>query len=104
MNTTFLLLNFSDEPQPQTRLYEQILICIEACALGADFIHRILGAVAGLSESMARLRFLYALIDSALHASIEKRVLTKRSINMKLKSLNFFPSGGRAVEVAGGSE
>ena len=71
---------------------------------GADFIHSVFGAVVGLVESMVGLRFLYALIDSALPASIEKRVLTKKIINMKLKSLNFFPSGGRAVEVAGGSE
>ena len=57
---------------------------------GADFIHSVFGAVVGLVESMVGLRFLYALIDSALPASIEKRVLTKKIINMKLKSLNFF--------------
>ena len=90
MNTTFLLLNFSAEPQPRTRHYEQSQYYIEAVPLGADFNHSSIGAVAGLAENMVGLRFPYALIDSALPASIEKRVLTKRSINMKLKSLISF--------------
>ena len=57
----FLLLNFSDELQPQTRFNEQIQIHIEAAHHSADFNHSVFGAVAGLSENMGRgLRFLYA--------------------------------------------
>ena len=56
-----LLLNFSDELQPQTRFNEQIQIHIEAAHHSADFNHSVFGAVAGLSENMGRgLRFLYA--------------------------------------------
>ena len=62
----FLLLNFSDELQPQTRFNEQIQIHIEAAHHSADFNHSVFGAVAGLCESMGRgLRFLYAHTDSA---------------------------------------
>ena len=62
----FLLLNFSDELQPQTRFNEQIQIHIEAAHHSADFNHSVFGAVAGLSENMGRgLRFLYAHTDSA---------------------------------------
>ncbi len=62
----FILLNFSDELQPQTRFNEQIQIHIEAAHHSADFYHSVFGAVAGLSESMGRgLRFLYAHTDSA---------------------------------------
>ena len=57
----FLLLNFSDELQPQTRFNGQIQIHIEAAHHSADFNHSVFGAVAGLSENMGRgLRFLYA--------------------------------------------
>ena len=48
----FLLLNFSDELQPQTRFNEQIQIHIEAAHHSADFNHSVFGAVAGLSENM----------------------------------------------------
>ena len=62
----FILLNFSDELQPQTRFNEQIQMYIEAALHSADFNHSTFGAVAGLSESMGRgLRFLYAHTDSA---------------------------------------
>ena len=62
----FILLNFSDELQPQTRFNEQIQIHIEAAHHSADFNHSVFGAVAGLSENMGRgLRFLYAHTDSA---------------------------------------
>ena len=62
----FLLLNFSDELQPQTRFNGQIQIHIEAAHHSADFNHSVFGAVAGLSENMGRgLRFLYAHTDSA---------------------------------------
>ena len=62
----FLLLNFSDELQPQTRFNEQIQMYIEAAHHSADFNHSTFGAVAGLCESMERgLRFLYANTDSA---------------------------------------
>ena len=62
----FLLLNFSDELQPQTRFNEQIQIHIEAAHHSADFNHSVFGAVAGLAENMGRgLRFLYAHTDSA---------------------------------------
>ena len=61
----FILLNFSDELQPQTRFNEQIQMYIEAALHSADFNHSTFGAVAGLSESMGRgLRFLYAHTDS----------------------------------------
>ena len=62
----FILLNFSDELQPQTRFNEQIQIHIEAAHHSADFNHSVFGAVAGLSENMGRgLRFLYAHTDIA---------------------------------------
>ena len=62
----FILLNFSDELQPQTRFNGQIQIHIEAAHHSADFNHSVFGAVAGLSENMGRgLRFLYAHTDSA---------------------------------------
>ena len=66
LGTRLLLLNFSDELQPQTRFNEQIQMYIEAALHSADFNHSTFGAVAGLSESMGRgLRFLYAHTDSA---------------------------------------
>ena len=59
----FLLLNFSDELRPLTRLYEQDQMYIGAVRHCADFNHSTFGAVAGLSENMGRgLRFLYARI------------------------------------------
>ena len=48
----FLLLNFSDEPRPLTRFYEQIQMYIGAARHSADFNHSTFGAVAGLSENM----------------------------------------------------
>ncbi len=69
----FLLLNFSDELQPQTRFNEQIQIHIEVAHHSADFNHSVFGAVAGLSESMGRgLRFLYAHTDSAFPTGFER--------------------------------
>ena len=62
----FLLLNFSAELLPRTRLYEQNQISIGAAHHSADFNHSTFGAVAGLVGYMGRgLRFLYAHTDSA---------------------------------------
>ena len=62
----FLLLNFSAELRPRTRLSEQIQYYIEAAHHSADFNHSSIGAVAGLAENMGRgLRFLYARMVSA---------------------------------------
>ena len=52
------LLNFSDEPRPLTRFTSKTKYTLELC-LGADFNHSVFGAVAGLSENMAGLRFSY---------------------------------------------
>ena len=77
----FLLLNFSDELQPQTRFNEQIQIHIEAAHHSADFNHSVFGAVAGLSENMGRgLRFLYAFELVLSPQDLETKVITiKRS-------------------------
>ena len=61
-----LLLNFSDEPRPLTRFYEQAKCTLELRATAQTSNHSTFGAVAGLSENMGRgLRFLYAHTDSA---------------------------------------
>ena len=62
----FILLNFSDELQPQTRFNEHNLYIIGTAHHSAVSNHRCIGAVAGLSENMGRgLRFLYAHTDIA---------------------------------------
>ena len=51
-NCDFLLLNFSDELQPQTRFNEHNLYIIGTAHHSAVSNHRCIGAVAGLSENM----------------------------------------------------
>ena len=76
-----LLLNFSDELQPQTRFNEQIQIHIEAAHHSADFNHSVFGAVAGLSENMGRgLRFLYAFELVLSPQSLDERINNKYKI------------------------
>ena len=73
-----ILLNFSDELQPQTRFNEHNLYIIGAAHHSAVSNHRCIGAVAGLSENMGRgLRFLYT-FELVLSPQIrETKVITK---------------------------